>query len=224
VELPAHLAEAVRKISGCHFVHASSGLVYENRDRPAREDDPIGTHHPYGASKVEAEERLRELAVDGQFPLTIVRPFSFTGLGDFGTRLFPSLLRSAIEGVPFQMSAGEQVRDHSSVNDIARGIVAAALQGNAETTEPQIFNLGSGDTRALRDLVSDVVQQLDLDVNIQFGARPPSRTEPMFSVSDSTRAKEQLGWRPRESVAQAVWQLTQTSFPTLKVKEPTGST
>jgi nucleoside-diphosphate-sugar epimerase len=156
-------------------------------------------------------------------PLTILRPFSFTGEGDFGSRLFPSLLHSAAERIPFPMSTGDQVRDHASVNDIARGVIATALQSGREPHAHSIFNLGSGDTRNLRTLVSSVTDELGLEVDIQFGARPPSPQEPMFMVADITRAQDELQWKPRETVAQAVWQLARSSLPTLKVKEPNPS-
>ena len=218
VELPARLAEAASALDGCHFVHISSGLAYKDQGRPLREDDPLETMHPYGACKAEAEGRLQSIARDRHLHLTILRPFSFTGEGDFGTRLFPSLLRSAIEKKPFEMSAGDQVRDHASVNDIARGVIAAAF-AQAER-QPAIFNLGSGDTRTLRELVISVTQDLSIDVDVRFGARPYSPHEQMFMAADITSAGRELGWRPRENIAQAVWELANSSFPALKIDNP----
>jgi nucleoside-diphosphate-sugar epimerase len=123
VELPLTLMAAVSQILNCHFVQISSGLAYKDQGRLLREDDPLKTSHPYGASKAEAEQHLQALAQDRGVRLTILRPFSFTGERDFGTRLFPSLLRSAVEQRPFEMSPGDQVREHSSVNDIGRGLL-----------------------------------------------------------------------------------------------------
>jgi nucleoside-diphosphate-sugar epimerase len=220
-ELPARLAEVVRQVPNCRVVHISSGLAYRDQGRPLLEQDPLTTDHPYGASKAEAEHRLQTLVMEHPFPLTILRPFSFTGEGDVGSRLFPSLLRSASEKRAFEMSSGEQVRDHSHVNDIARGVIAAALS-DARHTEPQIFNLGSADTRKLRDVVTAVVDQLGLDIDLRLGARPNSPDEPMFLVADTRRARTELNWQPAESVVQAVWQLASTSFPSLKLREPRG--
>ena len=219
VELPVRMAQVVSAALDCHFVQVSSGLAYADQGRPLREEDPIGTSHPYGVSKIEAERRLLHLAETKSLPLTIVRPFSFTGEGDFGTRLFPSLLRSAADRLPFQMSRGDQVRDHASVNDIAGGVIAAALRPDRKTTSG-IFNLGSGDTRTLRDLVTSVTNELGLDVDIQFGSRAHAPHEPMFLVADTGRARQELQWEPRETVARAVWQLASTSFPSLTPKQP----
>jgi nucleoside-diphosphate-sugar epimerase len=219
VQIPMRLAKAVREIQGCSFVHVSSGLAYKDQGRPLREDDPLDTKHPYGASKAAAETRLHELAAHAEFPLTIVRPFSFTGEGDFGTRLFPSLLACAAEQKRFEMSAGDQVRDHASVDDIAAGVMAAALLLPAART-PQIFNLGAGDTRTLRELVTSVIDQLGLNMDIEFGARPHSGGEGMFVVPDLSHTRGELDWRTRENIAHAVWRLAQQSFSSLNVREP----
>ena len=67
IELPVRLAEAVSQITNCCFVHISSGLAYKDQGRPLREDDPLATLHPYGASKAEAEKRLQAVAEPGVF-------------------------------------------------------------------------------------------------------------------------------------------------------------
>ena len=217
--MPVRLAEVVARIGHCSFIHLSSGLAYKDQGRPLRETDPLNKEHPYGASKAEAEKHLQATARQRGLRLTIVRPFSFTGEGDFGTRLFPSLLRAAFEQIKFEMSSGDQVRDHSSVDDMAAGVLAAALAG-PETEAVQAFNLGTGDTRTLRELVTSVIDQLGLNVDVEFGARPHAMGEPMFMVPDMTHTRETLGWQARENVAYAVWRLAQRSFPSLVTKEP----
>jgi nucleoside-diphosphate-sugar epimerase len=214
VHLPLQLIEAVKELGTCRFVHVSTGLAYKDQGRLLREDDPLESAHPYGASKAEADDALRRFASVNDVALTIVRPFSFTGVGDFGTRLFPSLLQSAVEQKPFEMSAGDQVRDHASVDDIAAGIISSLK------AEPGIFNLGAGDTRTLRELVSSIVHELGLEIELRFGVRPYAPGEAMFLVPDLNRARQELNCSARENVAHAVWRLAQESFPLLKVKEP----
>lgn len=219
VEMPVRLAKAVGHLDGCTFVHVSSGLAYKDQGRPLREDDPLETEHSYGASKAQSEERLRSLADQSDLHLLIVRPFSFTGPGDSGTRLFPSLLENVARERRFDMSAGDQVRDHASVDDIATGVVAAALRSEA-SREQTIFNLGTGDTRTLRELVTSVIDQLGLNIDIKFGARAQAAGEPMFVVPDMTHTRKVLHWQARENIAHAVWRLARQSFPSLRIREP----
>jgi len=127
VDLTVNLCECAATIPDCHFIFVSTGLAYRQKagDRPFVEDDPLDTQHPYGASKAAADLLVRSAAAEFGVPLTVLRPFSFTGLGDDRRRLFSVVLRAASERTPIGLSAGTQVRDHCSARDIAAGIVLA---------------------------------------------------------------------------------------------------
>ena len=212
-----HLFRASCELDACHFIHISTGLVYGSQDRPCREGDPVNTLHPYGSSKAAADCLLRAGAERMGRHLSIVRPFSFTGLHDGGDRLFPSLLRCAAEGRPFAMSRGTQLRDFCAVQDVVEAIALILEEGDLLSRD--IFNVGSGLTVSLGRIVQSVVRQLELDVEIQLGALPFHPLEPESLVADISRAQS-LGWRPRTNLAYAAWQLARQMFPNLAVKEP----
>ncbi len=220
VEVSLSLCECVASISGCRFVYVSTGLSYRDLGRPLRESDPLDTLHPYGASKAAADILMRSAAAEFRVPLVVVRPFSFTGQGDDGTRLFPTLLRAAAERLPMELSPGDQVRDHCAGEDVAAGIIAATFPQSPDAARSKIYNLGSGNSSPLREMLEDIVAQLGLDVDLRFGARDYARFEPMFLVADIARAKSELGWRPTTNLAHSVWRLAQASFPSLKLTEP----
>ena len=217
VSATMHLFRATCDIAGCHFVHISTGLVYGQQDRPCRESDAVNTLHPYGASKAAADCLLRAAAEQQDRHLTIMRPFSFTGLHDGGDRLFPSLLRAASEGRPFAMSPGTQLRDFCAVQDVVDAIAMVLEEGHHPGRD--IFNVGSGLSVSLGRIVHSVARQLGLDVDIQLGARSFHPLEPTQLVADISRTQS-LGWRPRTNLAYAVWELAQQQFPALAVTEP----
>jgi len=219
VDVTVNLCEAAAQLQGCHFIFVSTGLVYGRQTRPLHEHDPLETLHPYGASKAAADMLVRAAAAEFGVPLTILRPFSFTGLGDDRNRLFPSLLRSAATGEILRLSVGDQLRNHCSARDIAAGILAALLSPPT-SSEARIFNLGSGQAIPLRDVVRKVVSELDLQLTLDFGARGYGLHEPMHFVADIHNARDQLSWAPRHNLAHAVWQLARASFPQLAVREP----
>ena len=223
VDVTLNFCESVSRIPGCHFVFVSTGLAYRDQGRPLREEDPLDTQHPYGASKAAADILVRSAAAEFGVPLTVLRPFSFSGLGDSSSRLFPSLLRAAAEKRPFNMSAGTQVRDHCAAADIAHAIVLAILQGPASGQPAQVFNLGSGSLQPLRSLVEGVVEELGLEVSLRFGERELIQFEPKHLVGDIALARTRLEWQPRLNVAYAIWQLARESFPVLKLNEPRQS-
>jgi len=212
-----HLFQASCELERCHFIHISTGLVYGNQNRPCREGDPVNTLHPYGASKAAADCMLRAGAERLQRHLTIVRPFSFTGLHDGGDRLFPSLLRAAAAERPFRMSQGTQIRDFCAVQDVVEAVTLILEDG--EQPGHDIFNVGSGLSISLGRLVRSVCRQLDLNVDICFGAVPFQPMEPANMVADISRMRA-LGWRPRTNLAYAVWELARSQHPELPVSKP----
>ena len=220
VDFTVSLCEAAAKIGTSHFIFIGTGLAYKPLDRPLTEEDALETLHPYGASKAAADMLVRSAAVEFGLPLTVLRPFSFTGLGDNRNRLFPSLLRAAAEGEPLNLTPGLQVRDHVSAGDVARGILAAMRHPAAPGKRPEIYNLGGGCTKSVRELVVGVVERLGIKVDLRFGARQPGPYEPRFLVADSSKARNALGWEPLEALATAVWQLSKESFPVLNLRPP----
>jgi len=220
VNVTLDLCECASVVGNCNFVYVSTGLAYRNQSRPLTEEDPLDTLHPYGASKAAADLLVRAAAAEFHVPLTVVRPFSFTGTADDGSRLFPAILRAAAEQQPIYLSPGDQVRDHCAVLDIAAGVLAAAFYGGGSPQPLTVFNLGSGDTTPLKSLIEHVVAELRLKVQLNFGARDYARFEPHFMVADATRAHTLLGWRPRINLAYAVYELACASFPSLKLRQP----
>ena len=220
VEASLQLCESVSRIPGCQFIYISSGLAYREQGRPLREEDPLGSRHPYGAIKAAADILICSAGAALGMPVIVFRPFSFSGPGDTGTRLFPSLLRAAAEGRPFPMTSGEQVRDYCPVGDIARGVSLAIRCPAGHGTGVRVLNLGSGSSLPLRPLVERVVNELKLTVQLGFGDKEPVEFEPRHLVADISRAHAELGWRPRLNLAYAVWQLGQESFPALRLRQP----
>jgi UDP-glucose 4-epimerase len=201
-----------------HFIYISTGLVYRVQQRPLREDDPVGTLHPYGAGKAAADSLLLAAAAEFKRTLTVLRPFAFTGIHDGSERLFPGLLRSAVAEQPFCLTRGEQIRDFCAVEDVARAVVACVKREPREFTE--VFNIGGGRSESVRALIERVCRELNLTIDLQFGRAPLQPFEPSYLVADISRARVELGWEPRINLAYAVWQLALEVAPTLKLLEP----
>jgi UDP-glucose 4-epimerase len=219
VDFTLRLFELASASPGCHFIHISTGLAYRNTGAPLRETDALDNSHPYGASKAAADILLRSAAVEFGVPLTLLRPFSFTGIRDNRTRLFPSLLRAAAERQVLPLSPGNQVRDFCSARDIARATLLA-MNHPPPAKEPAVYNLGSGRSIKLRQLITQVVDELKIPIGLEFGLRPYGAFEAMHLVADITHAQRGLRWSPRHNLAHAVWQLARGSFPGLKLKQP----
>jgi nucleoside-diphosphate-sugar epimerase len=201
-----------------HFIYISTGLVYREQARPLVESDPIETLHPYGASKAAGDALLQAAAAEFQRSLTILRPFAFTGLHDGGDRLFPRILKAADSREAMSMTTATQIRDFCSVDDIARAVLLVIARKPDHLIEK--FNLGSGRSLPLRDLVTEVCSDLGIMPELRFGEVPMHPYEPHHSVADITHVRKTLGWEPRHRLSHAVWELARETHPRLICSEP----
>ena len=214
VDASVGYCRSAARIEGCRFIHVGTGLVYRDQGRPLAENDAIDPLHPYGASKAAGDILVRAVATELKIPTIVLRPFSFTGPGDDQDRLFPAILRAALEKQPVRLSPGGQRRDYSSIRDIAAALLAS-VHADIEPGLPKVYNLGSGTTETLKELIGTVIDTIGLDVDVQFGARDYAPHEPMWLVADTTAAKRDLGWYQRHGLVQAIRELIIDSFPGL---------
>ena len=219
VDFTVNLCESAALSGGSHFIFISTGLAYKSIPRPLNEADPLDTRHPYGASKAAADLLVRSASVEFGLPLTVLRPFSFTGIGDDRSRLFPSILRAASSGVPIELTSGLQSRDHISARDVASAIIATVRNVPAPDN-PAVFNIGGGSSATVREMVEGVVGELGIPVKLRFGAKAEGRFEPSYLVADSSLAKKKLNWFPAQRLSHAVWELSRESFRDLNLSEP----
>jgi UDP-glucose 4-epimerase len=219
VDFTVNLCESAAISGGSHFIFIGTGLAYKSIPRPLNEADPLDTRHPYGASKAAADLLVRSAAVEFGLPLTVLRPFSFTGIGDDRSRLFPSILRAASSGVPIELTSGLQSRDHISARDVASAIIATVRNVPAPDN-PAVFNIGGGSSATVREMVEGVVAELGIPVKLRFGAKAEGRFEPSYLVADSSLAKKKLNWFPAQRLSHAVWELSRESFRDLNLSAP----
>jgi nucleoside-diphosphate-sugar epimerase len=222
IRIAVNVVEAASMSPGCHLIHISTGLVYRDLGRPLTERDPIGNTHPYAATKGAADLLVQATAEELGQRVTIVRPFSFTGPGEHPDRLFSSLLRGAATRIPVKLTDGTQIRDHCSLEDIVSGIYQIMMSPRPPSggTLVEVFNFGSGKLSSLKEMITDVIEQLHLDVELHFGGRPSDLRAQRFLVANIDKAKNVLGWKPVYTLSYAVWALAKEIAPELTLVEP----
>jgi UDP-glucose 4-epimerase len=101
------------------FIYMSSIKVNgeATNGRPFRADDPPGYSDPYGQSKWEAEERLRQIAAGTTMQWVVVRPPLVYGPGVRGN--FLTLLRSVFRRLPLPLGSLHNRRSLVSVFNLS---------------------------------------------------------------------------------------------------------
>lgn len=116
------LMEAAAEAGVRSFVYASSMLVYDGQESPIDDSTPARPRVDYGAAKLEAEQRLAEIADRVGMRFAAVRLPHVYGASDL---LFERLHR----GMVIQAGSGHNLYSHLHVRDAARLLLGIAEQG-----------------------------------------------------------------------------------------------
>ena len=209
----AALAAGVRRV-----VFVSSAKVYGESSPP----DAQGRPHaftatdvprpagPYGASKLAAEELLRGRCETAQAALTILRPPLVYGPGNKANLL--ALMRAIERGVPLPLGSIRNARSLVFVDHLAELIVAALAQAagtrlypvaDVELSTPALIEALAAGLRKPARLLPCPVALLSLAGRLTGRTAAVARLTGSF-VLEHARVADELGWRPRYSVADAM--------------------
>lgn len=210
VAAPLALLDAAAEAGVSRVVAAGTCLEYRGHGRlpgaPAAgaptcgEDAPLETADGYGATKAAGGVVLRARARARGVPLRWLRLASMYGPGDDPGKLVPGALRAARAGSPYEMTAGEQVREWLHRDDAVDAVVRAAELGGEGV---EVVNVGTGEGLRLLEVVREAFRAAGADpARVLAGARPYREGEVHRLVMDVSRAGAALGgWAPRVALA-----------------------
>lgn len=199
-----NLLEASREHGVPKFVLASTSSLYGRHNQlPFREDaDASRPLSPYAASKGAAETLCHSYHHLHGLDVTVLRYFTVYGPAGRPDMSVFRFVRDIAEGTPIVIFGdGNQQRDFTYVDDIARGTVAALRPLGYE-----VINLGCDRPVPLARLVALIAQQVGREPIIEY--RPAHSADVAATWADIGKAARLLDWRPavqfEQGVAEAV--------------------
>lgn len=191
-----NLLELCRLHSVPRFLLASTSSLYGSRN-PLPFSEDADTDHvlsPYAASKKAAEAMCH--TYHHLYGIHVSIPRYFTVFGPAG-RPDMSLFRFVqwiVEGRPVAVfGKGEQSRDFTYVDDIARGTIAALrLDGY------NVVNLGSDRPVVLRDAIRMIEEITNREARIEYS--PMHVADVNATWANISKARSILGWSPETSL------------------------
>ncbi|HUG23765.1 UDP-glucose 4-epimerase GalE [Piscinibacter sp.] len=206
------LCEAMTRHQVHALVFSSSATVYgKPKELPIREDAPLSSTNPYGATKLIGENILRDLAnADPAWNMALLRYFNPVGAhesGDIGedprgvpNNLMPYITQVAVGqrarlqvfGNDYDTPDGTGVRDYIHVVDLAEGHVAA-LRYLLDRQQSITANLGTGQGHSVLELIRAFEQASGRRIDYDIVPRRPGDVD--ASYADPTLAHELLNWR-----------------------------
>ncbi len=202
----ANLLEACRTTSAVRAVIvATSDKVYTNQEWPwgYRENDRLGGHDPYSASKAATElvcESWRRAVFHApEAPLlATARAGNVIGGGDWAEdRLIPDLVRAVAAGQRLEIRSPQATRPWQHVLDCLSGYLLLGqrlLDGDRSCAEAWNFGPDAESNLPVAEMLERLKAHwpaLEWEVT-----RTPQPHEAGLLFLDSTKARRRLGWRP----------------------------
>jgi CDP-glucose 4,6-dehydratase len=202
----ANVLEACRHTSSVRaIVVVTTDKCYQNQEWPwgYRENDRLGGHDPYSASKAGAElvaSSYRSSYFDGlEIPLlATARAGNVIGGGDWSEdRLIPDLVRSIEKNSTLEIRSPNARRPWQHVLESLSGYLllgSRLLQGDKIAAQAWNFGPNQDGNRAVTDLLESLSEHW---TNFQW--IPTDKIQPHetgFLYLDSSSAKHVLGWQP----------------------------
>lgn len=187
---------------------ASSANIYGNSHEGALpESTTANPANDYAVSKL-AMEYMARLWLP-QLPVVLVRPFNYTGLGQSPQFLIPKIVDHARRKAEvIELGNLDVDRDFSDVRDVAAAYVRLLDSATQGLVVGGVFNVGSGRTWSLREVLAQVQQisghAMEVCVNPAF-----VRANEVRSLRADTTALERVigEWRSHPLEDSLRWML-----------------
>ena len=211
------LLEVMGEYNCKKLVFSSSATVYgKPKSLPIKEDFPLSTTNPYGATKLMIENILRDIYVsDKDWSIAVLRYFNPIGAhssgligenpNDIPNNLMPYIVKVAtgeyqklnIFGNDYDTVDGTGVRDYIHVVDLALGHLKA-LEKIDNDNGIDFYNLGTGHGFSVLELVNTFSKVNKVDVPYEICDRRPGDIDACYA--DPSYAKEKLNWQAEKNI------------------------
>lgn len=209
-----HVLEAARQCDSLRaIVNVTTDKCYENREWVwgYRENEAMGGHDPYSASKGCAElvtaAYRRSFLSQGRVALASARAGNVIGGGDWAAdRLVPDILRAFERKEPVLIRNPHAIRPWQHVLEPLSGYLVLAerlfTQGQSHA-EAWNFGPRDDDVQPVQWIVERLVSEWGQGASwkLNLGDHPH---EANYLKLDIAKARQGLGWQPRWTLAQAL--------------------
>ena len=209
----AHLLDALRDLDIVRVaVMVTTDKVYQNLEHayPYREDDALGGHDPYSASKAASEivitsYRNAYLAAQG-VAVASARAGNVIGGGDWSEdRLIPDAVRAWQTGQPLVIRSPNAIRPWQHVLEPLAGYLALAQKLWQQPELAGAYNFGphTHDAATVREVV-DLARTAYGSGEVRYGDGTAGPHEAGWLALETAKARAALGVNPKWALAESV--------------------
>jgi nucleoside-diphosphate-sugar epimerase len=173
-------------------VLASSANIYGNASvEPMGEVTPPAPANDYAVSKL-AMEYMARLWME-HLPITLVRPFNYTGVGQSENFLIPKVVAHFRRGEQIiELGNTDVARDFSDVRDVARAYAAILARAPAG----EVINICSGSAHSLDDVLNMMARIAGYEIEVRVNPAFVRANEVKHLVGSNARLHTLTGFAP----------------------------
>lgn len=183
------------------YIHVTTPEVYGSTEGWVREDAPFNPSTPYAVSRAAGDMSLRTYHANYQFPVLFTRAANVYGPGQQLYRIVPRTILAAIGGQKLRLDGGgKSVRVFIHMTDVSDATLRVARSGRLGET----YHISGYELVSIRTLVEMILARLGkrFEDCVEIGPDRPGK-DTAYTL-DSMKARTELGWRDRISLAEGI--------------------
>ncbi len=189
-----------------NIIVISSAAVYGNecqKNNSLNEESGCKPLSPYGKSKLEMENWLRNNIKETSLNCIILRFFNIYGIGQ--TKEYAGVISKFTEYIkndsPITIyGKGDQTRDFISIDDVIKSILQAV--SNIDNKKAEIFNIATGISTSINEL-SKIMLKISGTKN-KINHVDPKSDDILFSKTDVTKAQRYFKFNAKISLEEGI--------------------
>ena len=189
-----NLCEASKKHGVGKFVYISSSMVYGDFVDQTTEHALCHPQGQYGIMKLAGEWLVKDYTRRGCFDHVCIRPSAVYGPRDVEDRVISKFMLAAMRGQTLRVNGANESLDFTCVDDVANGIVAAALRSQANN---KTYNITRGCSCTLLDAANLAVRIAGRG-SVEIQDRDPNF--PSRGALNISAARRDLDFDPRVDI------------------------
>jgi len=188
------------------FILASTSSLYAGQKMPFKEDSPVNNPiSPYAASKKAAEAMAYTYHYLYGIDVTILRYFTVYGPAGRPDMSPFRFIKWIMEGSPLEIFGdGNQQRDFTYVDDIARGTIKALRSLGYE-----IINLGNNHPYRLSESIELMEKYIGREAECNY--KEFHKADMKATWADINKAGRLLNWQPKINLEEGIYRTVEWS-------------
>jgi UDP-glucose 4-epimerase len=187
------------RIRNAKVIYFSSYLYGSPNHLPVDENHQLSPHNPYAQSKLIGEELCKAYNRDFGVKTIIFRPFNVYGKNQNLNFLIPSIINQCLKG-EITLKDARPKRDFIYIEDILSAIQLAIKN---EDINFGIYNLGSGISHSVSEVVDIIIKNMGININAEY-TNEYRENEVLDCVANIDKIKKELNWTPKISLEEGL--------------------